>query len=94
MEERAAAGELPSLHPVSQRVLEALSDIAEGRPGVLELGCGSGDLTVSLLERGAARVSGVDLSLALGWQRSEGAAHVAGAERHGTHAAFAFRLVR
>src|SRR5207249_4988723 len=64
MEERAAAGELPSLHPVSQRVLDALSDIAEGRPSVLELGCGSGDLTVSLLERGAARVSGVDLSLA------------------------------
>ena len=38
--------------------------------------------------------SGVDLSLALGWQRSDGAAHVAGAERHYAHAAFAFRLVR
>jgi len=38
--------------------------------------------------------SGVDLSLALGWQRREDADHVAGAERHGSHAAFAFRLVR
>lgn len=38
--------------------------------------------------------SGVDLSLALGWQRRDGAGHVAGAAARGTHAALAFRLVR
>ena len=38
--------------------------------------------------------SGVDLSLALGWQRRDDAGHVRGAELRGTHAAFAFRLVR
>lgn len=38
--------------------------------------------------------SGVDLSLALGWQRSDDAAHRVGARRRGTHAAIAFRLVR
>ncbi len=38
--------------------------------------------------------SGVDLSLSFGWQRSDGAGHVAGVERHGTHAAFTFRLAR
>jgi SAM-dependent methyltransferase len=62
MHERVATGELPSLHFVSRRVLEALGDVAESRPSVLELGCGGGALTVSLLERGAARASGIDLS--------------------------------
>jgi hypothetical protein len=38
--------------------------------------------------------SGVDLSLSLGWLRSDNAGHVEGAERHVTHAAIAFRLVR
>ena len=38
--------------------------------------------------------SGVDVSLSLGWLRSDNAGHVAGAERHITHASIAFRLVR
>ncbi len=38
--------------------------------------------------------SGVDLSLALGWRRTDGAAHLAGATVRGTHASLAFRLVR
>jgi magnesium-protoporphyrin O-methyltransferase len=62
MQERAATGELPGLHSISQRVLEALGDVATSRPSVLELGCGSGALTVGLLERGASRASGIDLS--------------------------------
>lgn len=62
VQERVATGELPNLHAVSQRVLEALGDVAASRPSVLELGCGSGALMVSLLERGATRVSGIDLS--------------------------------
>ncbi|HEX5041003.1 MAG TPA: class I SAM-dependent methyltransferase, partial [Candidatus Limnocylindria bacterium] len=32
------------------------------RPSVLELGCGSGGLSVALLEMGAERVTGIDLS--------------------------------
>ena len=38
--------------------------------------------------------NGVDLSLALGWQRRDGADHVAGAERHGAHAYLGVRLAR
>jgi hypothetical protein len=38
--------------------------------------------------------SGVDLSLSLGWLRSDNAGHVTGAERHVTHASLAFRLER
>lgn len=38
--------------------------------------------------------SGVDLSLSLGWQRTDDAGHVAGARVRGTHAALAFRIVR
>ncbi len=38
--------------------------------------------------------SGVDLSLALGWHRTENAGHVVGAATSGRHASLAFRLVR
>ena len=38
--------------------------------------------------------SGVDVSLAAGFGRSENAGHVQGADRDRTHASFAFRLVR
>ncbi len=38
--------------------------------------------------------SGVDVSLAAGFGRSENAGHVPGADRDRTHASFAFRLVR
>lgn len=62
MRERMAAGSLPALHSVSARLLEQLSDVAETRPSILELGCGSGALGVELLERGATHMTGVDLS--------------------------------
>ena len=38
--------------------------------------------------------SGVDLSLALGWQRTDDAGHVAGVTRRGTHASVGVRLSR
>jgi magnesium-protoporphyrin O-methyltransferase len=62
MLERAATGEFPEMVHVSQRVLEMLADVHELRPTVLELGAGSGGLSVALLERGAAAADGVDLS--------------------------------
>jgi magnesium-protoporphyrin O-methyltransferase len=62
MREVAVAGDLPEMVDVSRRLLELLSDVGELRPTVLELGAGSGGLTVALLERGAAAADGVDLS--------------------------------
>ncbi len=58
----AEKGELPPLYSTSRRLLEMLSDVAQVRPTVLEIGCGSGALMVELLERGAATADGVDLS--------------------------------
>jgi magnesium-protoporphyrin O-methyltransferase len=58
----AEAGEMPPLVFTSRGLLEMLSDVGELRPTVLELGSGSGALSVALLERGAARADGVDLS--------------------------------
>lgn len=61
--QRATRGALPALHPVSQRLLDALAvDVGEAAPSVLELGCGGGALVINLLERGATSASGVDLS--------------------------------
>jgi SAM-dependent methyltransferase len=57
-----ATGSLPALHDVSRHLLGELDDVAEVHPTVLELGCGSGALTVDLLTRGATRATGVDLS--------------------------------
>ncbi len=62
MRDRLAAGELPAIHPVSRRLLAALDNVGEERPTVLELGCGSGGVTVTLLEGGAASATGIDLS--------------------------------
>jgi SAM-dependent methyltransferase len=63
MQERTADGSLPELHSVSRRLFEALLDDVEGSaPSILEIGCGSGALTVALLEHGAATSTGVDLS--------------------------------
>lgn len=62
MRERTAAGRLPPLHAVSAELLAQLSDVGEATPGILEIGCGSGALTVALLQRGAKHASGVDLS--------------------------------
>ncbi len=57
---RAATGF--GLGPVSRRLLSNLADVSEARPSVLELGCGPGALTLALVERGAARATGIDLS--------------------------------
>ncbi len=47
---------------VSARLLGSLSDAASIHPTVLELGCGTGALSVALLELGAMRATGLDLS--------------------------------
>ncbi len=63
MRQRAADGARPALHPVSQRVFDALAiDATEAAPSVLELGCGGGALMIGLLEAGATSATGVDLS--------------------------------
>ncbi|MGI8929221.1 MAG: class I SAM-dependent methyltransferase [Candidatus Limnocylindrales bacterium] len=62
MRAAAAAGEFPQMVEVSRGLLGLLSDVESVRPTLLELGCGSGGLTVALLERGAVRADGVDLS--------------------------------
>lgn len=56
------ASSLPEMVDVSAALLTALDDVAGRHPTVLELGCGTGALSVALLERGAARTTGVDLS--------------------------------
>jgi magnesium-protoporphyrin O-methyltransferase len=56
------APSLPEMVDVSAGLLAALDDVAALHPSVLELGCGTGALSVALLERGAARTTGVDLS--------------------------------
>lgn len=61
-QQRTAGGVLPEMMPVTRRLLDQLADVREIRPTVLELGCGTGALTVELLNRGAARADGVDLS--------------------------------
>jgi SAM-dependent methyltransferase len=64
----AAAGrptntnDLPPAKRVSVAMLTQLRDVGELRPTVLELGCGMGALSVSLVESGASRVTGIDLS--------------------------------
>jgi SAM-dependent methyltransferase len=62
MRERTAAGALPPLHEVSAGLLAQLADVGEAAPSILEIGCGSAALTMALLELGAQRASGVDLS--------------------------------
>ncbi len=70
------AGTLPEMVHTSRKLLELLSDVTALRPSVLELGAGSGALSVALLERGASRTDAVDLSPAsveLARQRAEAA---------------------
>jgi SAM-dependent methyltransferase len=55
-------GELPEMVDVSALLLSLLGDLSASAPSVLELGCGSGALSVALVERGATRADGVDLS--------------------------------
>jgi 2-polyprenyl-3-methyl-5-hydroxy-6-metoxy-1,4-benzoquinol methylase len=56
------AGDFPEMVDVSAGLLDLLRDAPLRRPSVLELGSGTGALSVALLEMGAARATGVDLS--------------------------------
>jgi len=66
----------PELVDVSGAILDLVRDAAMRRPSVLELGCGTAALGVALLEMGASRLTGVDLSPAsidLARQRADAA---------------------
>ncbi|MEO7296361.1 MAG: methyltransferase domain-containing protein, partial [Candidatus Limnocylindria bacterium] len=52
----------PEIVEVSARLLDALRDASMRRPTVLEIGCGTGGVSVALAEMGATHVRGVDLS--------------------------------
>jgi len=52
----------PEIVEVSARLLDALRDAPMVRPTVLEIGCGTGGVSVALAEMGATNVRGVDLS--------------------------------
>lgn len=54
----------PEIVEVSARLLDALRDAPTVRPSVLEIGCGTGGVSVALAEMGATSVRGVDLSAA------------------------------
>lgn len=80
----AEVEEFPDLVDVSGSMLDLLRDAPLRRPSVLELGCGTGGLSVALLEMGAARVTGVDLSAS----SLEVARRRAAAAGHAQHASF------
>jgi SAM-dependent methyltransferase len=66
----------PELVDVSGAILDLVRDTVLRRPSVLELGCGTAALGVALLEMGAERLTGVDLSPAsidLARQRADAA---------------------
>ena len=52
----------PQMVDVSALLLDLLRDAPLVRPSVLEIGCGTGGVSVALLEMGATQVRGVDLS--------------------------------
>src|SRR5919109_3950179 len=54
----------PKMVDVSARLLDLLRDATRQKPSVLEIGCGTGALSVALLEMGAASARGIDLSAA------------------------------
>lgn len=60
--ERIAKGKDRALAPVSERLRDALISIGPTGRTVLELGCGRGGLLLSLVEAGATRATGLDLS--------------------------------
>jgi SAM-dependent methyltransferase len=60
--ERVATGQDPGLVAVSQRLRDALLSREPAGKTVLELGCGRGGLLLQLVQAGAARATGVDLS--------------------------------
>jgi magnesium-protoporphyrin O-methyltransferase len=82
--EWADLDEFPDLVDVSGAMLDLLREAPLRRPSVLELGCGTGGLSVSLLEMGAAHVTGIDLSA----QSVEIARRRAAAAGHAEQAAF------
>ena len=57
-----ADGGFPEMVEVTRTLLSLLDDVGTVKPTLLELGSGSGALTVALLEGGALRADGVDLS--------------------------------
>ena len=52
----------PEMVDVSAVLIDLLRDAPLVRPSVLEIGCGTGGVSVALLEMGARQVKGVDLS--------------------------------
>ncbi len=62
MRGREASGALPPMVATSRLLLATLGPDAATGPSVLELGCGSGALTVALVEAGAVHGDGLDLS--------------------------------
>jgi magnesium-protoporphyrin O-methyltransferase len=60
--ERLAKGQDPGLVAVSQRLTDVLLALDPAGKTVLELGCGRGGLLLRLVQAGAARASGMDLS--------------------------------
>jgi magnesium-protoporphyrin O-methyltransferase len=62
--ERLARGQDPGLVAVSERLSDALLSLDPTGRTVLELGCGRGGLLLRLVQAGATRASGLDLSSA------------------------------
>jgi len=60
--ERLAQREDPGPVPISESLGKALMSLGPSGRTVLELGCGRGGLLLRLMEAGAARATGVDLS--------------------------------
>ena len=57
-----ACAEQPELIRVTRMMLDALAPLGLQGRSVLDLGCGQGPFSLAVLQRGAARVTGVDLS--------------------------------
>ena len=98
IEQATTDTKFPPMVDVSEMLLGLVEpEVAQRQPSVLEIGCGSGAMSVALLKRGAARARGVDLStgmLATAIKRAEAAdvadraAFVVGdgaTEKHGPH---------
>ncbi len=66
--------------PIQKRLLQALEEAGFQGAEILEVGCGVGALHLHLLQRGAARATGIDLSPqmideARDWARQQGVEH-------------------
>jgi magnesium-protoporphyrin O-methyltransferase len=55
---------LPEPTSISLRLLAMLEDVAQVRPTLLDLGCGTGGAAIRMAQRGARHVTGIDLSRA------------------------------